>query len=62
MNEQDLVMDWMGDKGVGEEVVSETTPAPRQISVPFTDGVHHDRAGLRHWLTGETFLTHLVKG
>lgn len=55
-------MDWMGDKGVGEEVVSETTSAPWQISVPFTDGVHHDRAGLRHWLTGETFLTRLVKG
>lgn len=40
-------MGWMGDKVVGEEVVSETTPAPRQISVPSTDGVHHDRASDR---------------
>ena len=55
-------MGWMGDTGVGGEMVSEMTPAPQQISVPSTDGVHHDRAGLRHWLTGETFLTYLVKG
>lgn len=44
-------MGWMGDKVVGEEVVSEMTPTPWQISVPSTDRVHHDRAGLRCWLT-----------
>lgn len=55
-------MGWMGDKDVGEEVVSEATLAPWQISVPSTDGVHHISAGLRQLADRETFLTHLVRG
>lgn len=46
---------------MGEEVVSETTLAPWQISVPSTDGVHHDSAGSETLADRETFLTTLVR-
>lgn len=55
--EQDLVMGWMGDKVVGEEVVSvRMTPTPWQIR-PSTDRVHHDRLSEMLLADRETFTS-----
>lgn len=39
----------MGGKGEGEEVISKMISATGWVSVPCTDGVRQDLAGLRQW-------------